>query len=184
MIHHVNNDILALTTEIIVHGCNARGVMGAGFAAQVKKKWPSVFQVYVKKYASADGLRIGDIIAIGGVDVGRNGLVARHLAAISKELPPNLIVVNAITQESFGRDGNRRYVDYDAVSACFARIKLLAQDAKMAVHFPLVGCGHANGEWSEVGPRIETALGPDIPANLWTLSAKSETEAPQTRLVF
>jgi hypothetical protein len=62
-------------------------------------------------------------------------------------------------------------VDYDAVSAAFSRIKLLARDTGLPVHFPLIGCGLANGNWGEVSKRIEESLGNDIEKHLWIYKA-------------
>jgi O-acetyl-ADP-ribose deacetylase (regulator of RNase III) len=170
MIQHTNSDIMSITEGIFVHGCNSRGVMGAGVAALVKKQWPAAYQVYLRKFRSEGGLQLGDVISIGGLEIGRDRTIAPHLTCVSDELPPNLIVVNAITQESLGRDPNRQYVSYDAVTACFAKIKLLAQAAQLPVHFPLIGCGYGKGKWSEIGPRISAALGPDIAHHLWLQS--------------
>ena len=32
--------------SILVHQCNALGVMGAGLAAEVKKRWPAAYEKY------------------------------------------------------------------------------------------------------------------------------------------
>jgi len=47
----IYRDILGIERGIIVHGCNGYGVMGAGLAAQVKRRYPSVITViYSNKF--------------------------------------------------------------------------------------------------------------------------------------
>jgi len=144
-------DLLAVDRGIIVHGCNAKGVMGSGVALAVRRKYPQAYAAYRKTYLEA-GLRIGQIIPV-------------VLTRDSKG--PTLILVNAITQEFYGTD--RRYVDYDGLARCFEQVAELARaHALRDVHFPLIGCGLAGGDWREVAPRIETAL-EGLNAHLWVL---------------
>lgn len=100
------------------------------------------------------GLKLGDVVAsdVTNKDSTNNS---------------TLLVVSALTQQECGQDKEVLYVDYDAISASFSRIKLLAKHLKLPVHVPLIGCGLANGKWEEVGPRIEAALGSDIDVTLW-----------------
>jgi O-acetyl-ADP-ribose deacetylase (regulator of RNase III) len=156
---------LAISTGILVHGCNCLGVMGGGIAAGIRDKWPSVYEAY-KRHQKMVGLRLGDVNIVAG-----NGFkdtpLALHIHEFSDELPPDVIVANAMTQQIYGGDPNVVYVSYDAISAAFARVGLLARDGGLEVHFPLIGCGLAHGLWSEVGPRIEAGLGP-VSSTLWT----------------
>ena len=87
---------------------------------------------------------------------------------VSLELPPKLLIANAMIQATTGRDPSVRYVSYAAVFSAFARIALVARMAKAEVHFPLIGCGLANGKWDEIEPLIEKAMG-GVPAHLWVL---------------
>jgi O-acetyl-ADP-ribose deacetylase (regulator of RNase III) len=147
-------NLLAVERGIIVHGCNALGSMGAGVAVAVRKQFPQAYEAYRERHQSS-GLRLGDVISvIVGEDADRSA---------------RLIVANAITQEDCGREPGRVYVDYEAITKCFGLVRGLALHHGLPVHFPLIGCGLANGKWEEVAPRIEKALGPEVEKHLWVL---------------
>lgn len=101
-----------------------------------------------------DRLHLGDIIPV----------------EVGSATPPK-IIINAITQEQFGSDKSVIYVSYNAIDACFTKIRALAIELALPVHFPLIGCGLANGKWKEIGPRIDHALGDDVEKHLWVLHA-------------
>lgn len=165
IIEHIG-DLLSVEEGIIVHGCNCEGVMGSGIAKSIRDKWPEVYTIY-KEYERRIGLFLGSIQSI---PVDETVLLdINHYSFGTLNLPDKIIVVNAMTQNTFGRDPAIVYVDYDAISACFAQIKILAKKTGLPVHFPLIGCGLANGDWEEVSSRIEAALGPDIEKHVWRL---------------
>lgn len=159
-------NLLTLDAGILVHGCNCHGVMGGGIAKLIRDKWPDVYQAY-KKHQRAVGLRLGDVNFVASSSFAGTPL-EQHVHALTPQLPPGVIVANAMTQQDYGNDPNKVYVSYDAISAAFARIGLVARNAGLAVHFPLIGCGLAKGKWEDVEPRIEAALG-DVPSQLWTI---------------
>lgn len=159
-------NLLTLDAGILVHGCNCHGVMGGGIAKLIRDKWPSVYKAY-KDHQKAVGLRLGDVNFVASSSFGGTPM-EKHVHALSQELPAGVIVANAMTQQDFGGNPDVVYVSYDAISAAFSRIALVARSAGLAVHFPLIGCGLANGKWDAVAPRIETALG-EVPGQLWTL---------------
>lgn len=146
MIHEHKGNLLHVQKGIIVHGCNALGVMGSGVAYQVRQIWPGAYSVYRKEYERA-GLKVGDVLPYRPRD--------------------GLVVANAITQEHFGRDPDTVYVDYDGVRACFEKIKVLALALDLPVHFPLIGCGLANGDWEIVSGIIDECIPDEIGKHLW-----------------
>lgn len=144
--------MLAVESGILVHGCNARGVMGAGIALQIRERFPAAFSVYLEAHRQS-GLKLGTIT---WAPVGHNR-----------------IVVNAVTQDHYHHpDPEVVLVDYDAVERAFESVRGLAERERLAVHFPLIGCGLARGKWEEVAPRIERALGPGIEKYLWLREPK------------
>jgi hypothetical protein len=140
--------------------------MNSGIAKAIREKWPDVYVPYKRRF-DMDLLLIGDVIFVAGVEADEN--VDTHVRSYTTQLPERLIIANAMTQYDYGRDKDVQYVDYDAVSAAFARIRLVARHTGLPVHFPLIGCGLANGKWPEVAARIETALGPEVEKHLWVL---------------
>lgn len=120
-------DLLNAEQKVIVHGCNAHGVMGSGVARQIRAKWSNVFEVYALNYKTF-GLELGDIIPVATID--------------------GHIVVNAITQDNFGRNGER-FVDYNAVETCMNKINKRAIDWEVKeIAVPFIGAGLGGGDWS------------------------------------
>ncbi len=168
MIQKVEGNLLDLKSGILVHGCNCHGVMGGGIARLIRDKWPEVYTAYRQRHAKV-GLSLGDVVTVANRKWHSNKPVARHVHEVTANLPEDVIVVNAMTQFDFGSDPDKVYVDYDAIFAAFGRVRMLARDSGLDVHFPLIGCGLARGKWEDVAPRIEQALGPDVNATLWVL---------------
>lgn len=144
MITYVQGDLLGATQRVIVHGCNNRGVMGSGVARQIRAKWPNVYEVYNLRY-QVFGLDLGEIVPVATLD--------------------GKIVVNAITQDGFGRDGTR-YVDYGAIERCFATINDRVDAWEVSeIAMPRVGAGLGGGNWdiiSEIIERTATAYTPVV----------------------
>ena len=160
--------ILELQEGILVHGCNCHGVMGGGIAKLIRDKWSGVYTTY-REYHSNVGLRLGDVVNVSHFKLRAHyKTAARHVHGVHDGLPERLIIVNAMTQDDFGHDPSKVYVDYDAIEAAFSRVAILARDTGLPVHFPLIGCGLAQGKWEEVEARIERAL-PDADKTLWVL---------------
>ncbi|MEM2159593.1 MAG: macro domain-containing protein [Candidatus Nitrosotenuis sp.] len=141
-----NGDILSAESGIIVHGCNAQGKMESGIAAYIRATYPAAYHEYNKAYENQKGLTVGTVVFA--------------------EVKPDLWIANAITQEFYGRDKNRVYVDYSAINKCFATVAELARRTKLDVHFPKIGAGLANGDWNIIANRIEDELS-NIPHTLW-----------------
>lgn len=127
-------DILSVTKGIIVHGCNAQGVMGSGIALQIRNKYPAAYEAYHKEHLQ-NGLRLGDVIWAQVTD--------------------DLIIGNAITQDKYGRDSNTRYVSHRAIQMAFESVMVTACTLGMDVHYPLIGAGLANGDWAIISEIID-----------------------------
>lgn len=108
----------------IMHGCNAQGVMGSGVAKIIRDKYPIAYEQY---HDQAPNYILGEVIPV--------------------VVEPNLVIVNAITQEFFGTD--RVHVDYDAVEQACRGVKHLALSGiieSQDIHFPFIGAGLAGGD--------------------------------------
>lgn len=150
-IPHTNADILKNKRGIIVHGCNIRGVFGAGLALSIKNKYPQAFKDYYNKVIST---RIMDYL-LGDIVV--------------TQVDEELYIVSGFTQKFYGRDPYTVYVNYEALRQVFVKVNEFAQLKRLPVCFPLIGCGLANGEWLRVQDIIESTLSPEIERQLFTL---------------
>jgi O-acetyl-ADP-ribose deacetylase (regulator of RNase III) len=160
MINKNTGDLLSVTEGYIVHGCNAQGVMGSGVAKLIKDNYQEAYHYYHGSYKSF-------IKTQGKMPIGIN------IYAASK-YNNKLCIVNAITQEFYGRDKNIVYVDYNAVRKCFNSLNsfILEETLKnipKVVNFPLIGAGLANGDWSIIEQIIDEELDSSIIKNLWIL---------------
>lgn len=121
---------------IIMHGCNAQGVMGSGVAKIVKERYPEAYEAYkhfTDKYLPS--YLLGKAL---GIDI-RNGPT----------------ILNAITQEHYGRE-NTRYVSYDAVAKVFdALAKIYGVNA--VINMPKIGAGLGNGDWNVIESIIKAS---------------------------
>jgi O-acetyl-ADP-ribose deacetylase (regulator of RNase III) len=151
------NLIDASPSGIIVHGCNAWGVMGSGFAAGVRKKWPGAFEVYETHIEKTKELGRG-----------RLGTIAWY------QVSPMTWLANGITQYDYGFSPGKQYVDYDALRKVFKEVNKQAsetgpEDDNLDVHFPLIGCGLGGGSWDVVSKIIDTELTNARSKFLWVL---------------
>lgn len=128
-------------THFILHGCNSRGVMGSGFAKELRNRYPGAYDAYRSQYD------------ITGLQLGTNVMYL---------IPEtDIIIVNCITQQNYGHDG-RKYVSYDAIDSCTKTLYNLVQSEietdEVNFHFPLLGAGLAGGDWNIISNIIDTNL--------------------------
>jgi O-acetyl-ADP-ribose deacetylase (regulator of RNase III) len=127
--------------DLIVHGCNCFGTMGAGIAKGIKATFPAA---YAADLATARGGR-AKLGSCSAADVEPNG--------------GRLFVVNAYTQYDYRGSGPK--VDYDAVRSCFRWIK--EQHSGKRIGLPKIGAGLAGGDWERIAEIIEEELaGEDV----------------------
>jgi O-acetyl-ADP-ribose deacetylase (regulator of RNase III) len=132
-------NLLACEEMFILHGCNAQGVMGAGVALAIRKRYPSAYEAYREIFAQY-GLHTGGLI--------------------TSIQPDNKIVFNGITQKWFGRDG-KNYVSYDAVREVVKSVDHIMRDYAIAegelprVAMPKIGAGLAGGCWLTIQDILE-----------------------------
>ena len=132
-IKYVKGSLLEAPEQVMLHGCNSLGVMGAGVAKLIREKWPKAYQDYRNSYESY-GLTLGSII--------------------SSKQPDGKIILNAITQDTIGVSGV--HVSYWAIANVMYQIdqKYITRDNK-AVAMPMIGAGLAGGDWSVIEAIIE-----------------------------
>ena len=136
-IRHIVGDLLSVTSGMIVHGCNEEGKMGKGVALSIRKKYESVYYYYLMLKAT-EGLCIGNVQYV--------------------RVDHNLRIVNAIIQRAYGHGRHERYVDYEAVYACFLKIFNRAKIEKVfTISIPKIGAGLGGGDFGKVLDKIKNA---------------------------
>lgn len=131
MKHLYNSNILDVTSGVIVHGCNAQGVMGSGVAKQLRAKYPEIYVAYVKQL---DNFKAKSLSPLGSVS-----FVLVH---------PGVIVANVITQEFYGKDG-KQYVSYEGLYKALVDVVDVAYGS--TIHVPyLIGAGLGGGSEQKI----------------------------------
>ena len=136
-ISYVTENLLKYSEGILLHGCNAKGVMGSGVAKAIRAKYPIAYEVYHKTFKD-DGLDLGDIVYV--------------------EINKYLWIANGITQASYGRTG-AQFIDYDAINSVMININAFAKKHGIkTVAMPLIGAGLGGGSWTTISGIIEDKL--------------------------
>ena len=120
--------------DVIGHGCNCFGNMGAGVAKAIREEFPEAYNV--DKFDS----RRGDI---------------RKLGTFTKYDYPDLTVLNLYTQFAYGTQ--KVEVRYDAIRKCMKEIKKNYSGKRIGL--PMIGAGLAGGDWKIISQIIEDELG-------------------------
>lgn len=126
-------------------GQNGIGVMGAGVALALRKKWPKVYDVY-KKMESKDknGLsyQLGDISAA----------IVEYYA---KGHIPKIVVVNMIAQDGLKNNFNPHPIKYWALLECMRKVRRKIINnfysyKRYVIHCPEFGSVRAGGKWEVI----------------------------------
>ncbi|GAA0101717.1 hypothetical protein UT300012_24320 [Paraclostridium bifermentans] len=130
----VKGDLLKSNSEMLVHQVNMQGVMGAGLAKQIRKRYPEVYRDYKNRYKE---FNLGDNLYCSTSD--------------------GHIIVNMFSQKDYGRSG--LFTDYDAMEIALFKIAEIAMKHDVSVGIPYgIGCGLGGGNWEEVYARINKAF--------------------------
>lgn len=120
--------------KVLTHGTNTIGRMGSGVAKIVIDHYRFAYDAYRDHYEK-HGLSVGEIIVAESDDK---------------------TIINAVTQQFYGRDPNTVYVSYDGMRSCIQKINQYAKENGIAdVAMPLIGAGLANGSWKVISQIIE-----------------------------
>lgn len=126
----INANILTAKEDIIVQQVNCQGVMGAGLALAIKKKYPMVYTKYMAVCNNANP----------------NDLLGRVQSVHTTD---HKIIINMFSQLNYGR--GKKQTDYEAMKRCFYKIYLYAKLNNLTVAIPYnIGCGLAGGNWTVV----------------------------------
>lgn len=140
-IEYIKGNLLDTPHQYILHGCNAKGAMNSGIAKAIRAKYPSAFSVY--RYQYEQGL-----MELGAVTYA--------------EQEDGKTIINAVTQEFYGREAGRRYVSYSAIVDCLERIDWFLHEKHRGdedipyLAMPKIGAGLGGGDWEVIADIIET----------------------------
>lgn len=128
-------DILTIEEGIIIHQVNAQGVMGSGFAKNIKEKYPQHYEDYIEicdKYPNFED-RMGKIV--------------------TTKIKDNLYIFGVFGQLEYGRDLNICYTNYESLEKGLREAKRCLDiieekiGKELRVFVPSnIGSGLANGE--------------------------------------
>ena len=124
--------------DVIVHGCNTKGVMGAGIAKQIAQRYPQAL------VADRGSLYLPD--RLGGITV----------AEAQNRYGATFVIVNAYTQDDFRRSHGNVNADYEAIAKAFTTIAENFSDA--TIGYPKIGAGLAGGNWEIISSIIDKKL--------------------------
>ncbi len=144
-----SGDIFSSDADVLAHGVNVLGVMGAGIAAQFARRYPVMYDRY--KEICADGLlKTGRVYAF-------------------QRPNPSQYVFNLATQKAPGADAKLHLVEEAFSNALFI---MTALDLK-SIALPRIGAGIGGLDWDEVRSELErvSSYYPNITVELWTYDA-------------
>lgn len=122
----IQGDLFETDSPVIAHGCNCRGVMGAGVAKIVAQKYPDVRRIY-KNLCSEDKFQLG------------------YCQLIYSQFGSK-IIANLGTQYYPGADARLNAIEMALENL---GIQLKAFDIN-EVALPMIGCGIGGLKWEDV----------------------------------
>lgn len=129
MLRFEKGNIITGNYPIFCQQVNCKGVMGAGLAKQIRKKYPEVYEKYMFECSFEDVPKIGKCNYVPTKD--------------------RRICINMFAQDGYGRD--KKYTDYNAFKECLEHIAFFMKfhsKNKPSIAFPYgIGCGLAGGDW-------------------------------------
>ena len=131
----VKGNLLKSKCTVIAHWCNCFNKRGAGIAAQIKKKWPGVYEADCKT-------QLGD---------------KNKLGTFTFYSSKTKLIYSLYTQYAYGTYMTQ--LKYDALETALIVMKqnLINKDLYISckIGMPKIGCGLAGGDWNIVKDIIE-----------------------------
>jgi O-acetyl-ADP-ribose deacetylase (regulator of RNase III) len=132
MITHRTGDLFASTDlDALAHGCNCRGVMGAGIAVVFARRWPQMEQAY-RQRCRAGQFTLGQCMAW--------------------QAPDGPMVYNLATQDRPGRHARLDAV----VTSAEAMIEHARAHGIRRIGLPRIGAGIGGLRWDQVEQALAT----------------------------
>ena len=160
MINYVEGDLIKLAKvgkfDVIVHGCNCLSTMGAGIAPQMAAAF-GCDKFEMEMWGPS-------IDKLGNIDyktflLEKNNTFTIDLGEGNPDKGTELVVVNAYTQYSYGRnhsDGVAQPFDYEAFTICMRKLNRVFRGNHIGMG--KIGSGLAGGDWNRIENIISTEL--------------------------
>lgn len=128
------NGLQTHAIQAMMHVCNNAGVMGAGIAAAVKKRYPAAYSAYLDYSFHNSGLNLGTISTTASV-------------------------INLHAQDGYGNDG-RRYLNYEALYVSLTRAReWCIKNSIVTIGIPYgMGANRAGGDWAVVCAMVDSTF--------------------------
>jgi O-acetyl-ADP-ribose deacetylase (regulator of RNase III) len=146
MIKYIKSDLIKSDCDVIIHGCNCRKVMGAGIAKQIKATYPEAYEVDMRT-TWGDPNKLGTFTYVKVPNKYFTG--------------KDVYIVNAYTQNEYGREEGKVYADYKAIREVMTRISdffVDTDDKVFKIGMPKIGAGLARGDWKTISEIINRAF--------------------------
>lgn len=160
MINYVDGDLIKLAKvgkfDVILHGCNCLSVMKSGIAPQMAAAF-GCDKFEMEMWGPS-------IDKLGNIDyktflLEKNNTFTIDLGEGNPDKGTELVVVNAYTQYSYGRnhsDGVAQPFDYEAFTICMRKINRVFRGNHIGMG--KIGSGLAGGDWNRIENIISTEL--------------------------
>lgn len=155
MIEFVSGNFFDYEADIRVNTVNCVGVMGAGAALQFKKRYPAMYEEYVKE------------CSLGNVKIGQPHVWSDN--SLFSGLPT---IVNLPTKDHWKKPSEYEYVEK---GLRWLRDFLLNKPQK-TITLPALGCGHGGLDWEKVRVMIVQYL-TDLETKVLVFEPASSTKA-------
>lgn len=138
MLTEVEGDLFDLGLPAIGHGCNCSGVMGAGIAAEFRRRWPQMYQQY-REMCLRHELTLGDLFVYES----------------------DVAIYNLMTQPTSGPTANLGAIGKSVKAA----LQDCDEFGIPKLGLPRIGCGIGGLRWEDVRQVLDEAA-EDSPVDL------------------
>lgn len=145
---YTEGNALLAKVDVLAHGTNSIGVMGAGIAAQIARRWPHINRAYHAACQEDDLLGSTQVLATGDPP-GTAG--PRFVANVMTQTLSKVPFTHA----------QQRNVEYDATDAALHHLCEILETSGLrecAIAMPRIGAGLGGGDWNILEAIIRSTL--------------------------
>lgn len=141
---YINGNLFDSKADVLCHQVNLFGVMGGGIAAEIRKRFPSVYEEYKEQCEKINCTNYEDYLGT--------------VLMVDTNKGRDQFIANCFCQNYFSE--NNCLTNYEKMEKCFYEIKdWMNHNNKYTVAFPYgIGCGIAGGNWGIVENIIQKVL--------------------------